>query len=584
MCGIIGCNKNRLNEIKQALKTIKYRGPDHTKIYNDNNFTLGHNRLSIIDLNSTANQPMSDINKEIYIVFNGEIYNYKKIKIKLSKKYKFKTNSDTEVLIYAYKEWGVKLTKYLQGMYSFAIYDKLIKKIFLFRDPVGIKPLYYYKDNNSFIFCSEIKGILNYLKRIKATLKFNKNNINNFFIFGYIPSPYTMYNLIYKLKPCHMLQYNIEKHKIEKIKKFKTKSININKINEYKKLIEKKILTHIEADVPVGLYFSGGTDSSLIAAILKKFNKKLKTFSITMNHKKEDQIFFKKINSNLKLQNKAFQFTINEFNKIYKELMGKVDEPLADHSLFPTYYLSKKASKEVKVVLSGEGGDELFWGYNRHKILNKLKKYKDSKMTYLDKLYFTLPKFKGKQDLFKQLFSFFKQPFSYYLTSISISKDLINWKESKQILAKIKKNNTEIDKELYLENDLLRKIDFATSYNSIEGRVPFLDLDIINNSINFESLKLKDGIQKSLLKSILTDYLPKRMVYRGKSGFGLDIKELFKKSKYLQKDLNTAHRFLKTIDLLPLILQNKKTDTIIKNYPALSYGLINLYYCIKNND
>ena len=582
MCGILGINE-KFNEkkIREVADSFRYRGPDYQGVYVDDNISLVHNRLSIIDIDARSNQPLSSLDKEIWIVFNGEIFNYKELRQILSKEYEFKTSSDTEVLIYAYQKWGVNLTKYIEGMFAFAIYDKKLNKLFLFRDYIGIKPIYYY-DGPKFIFSSEIKGITNLLKEQKVPLKVNKEIFELYFVLGYIPSPYTLYNNIFKLEPSHFMEYDLKSKKILRHRKYLCSSRNIETKSEYITLIEQKILKHVMADVPVGIFFSGGTDSTLIASILKKYNVNLETFSIEMDHKGEDKLFFNKISKYLGVKTNIHKFTVKEFDNIYFEIMTKLDEPLHDSSIFPTYYISKKASQKVKVVLSGEGGDEFFYGYERHKILFKLKDAEDYETTILDKLYFSTPRFRGKRTLFELLFQFNKQPFSYYLLCNSISKDLISWEICKQEFKKRVLNPLDLDKKLYLENDLLRKIDFATSYNSIEGRVPLLDIEITENSVSFEKEHLKNNILKNFLKSILSNYLPKELVYRGKSGFGINIKKLFNDSKYLKKDFVKSVGYLKENNILTVNL-DKEPIYYINKFPGFAFALISLYYSIKNN-
>lgn len=584
MCGILGFNWDDEKLAEKAVLTFKYRGPDATKIYSDKNLTFAHNRLSIIDTDSRSDQPLFIENGDIGIIFNGEIYNFKEIKSKLQTKYKFKTTSDTEVILYAYKEYGTELTKYIQGMYAFAIYDKIKHKILIFRDHVGIKPLYYYMKNDFFIFSSEIKGVVKILKEKDIALEFSSKNISKYLIMGYISSPNTVYSNIHKLDKNTYAEFDLVTNNFKiNISKQNTKSVKDFK--EFQNLIENQVLKHTIADVPVGVFFSGGTDSSLIASILHNKGVNLETFSIEMNHKEEDKKYFNKIKNYLELKSNIYHFGETEFDQIYTEIMNKIDEPSYDASIFPTYYISKKASEKVKVVLSGEGGDEFFYGYTRHPVLYKNKLQLPNKTSLIDNIYFNTPRFKYKDFVFKKLASIFNEAHTFYLLDTSISKDLIKWDKLKNELKKDKITPLKLDKELYLDGDLLRKTDFATSYNSIEGRVPLLDPNIIESSNNFEDMHLKNGILKYSLKKILTKYLPEELVFREKSGFSMNLKKTFKTSKFLSKDLDLAVSYIKRKNIIRnfnIAKISKNKNYYITEYPYFCYALISLYYSIKN--
>ena len=585
MCGIIGLNENKLDILKSAGDNFKYRGPDAYGVFNDNLMSLGHYRLSILDPDIRSNQPMADKMGTIQVVFNGEIYNFKALKNKLEKKYSFTTTSDTEVLIYAYKEWGVKMTDYIQGMFAVAVYDLNQAKLFLFRDHAGIKPLYYYAEDELFIFSSELKGITSILKEKKLALNIDPKSMDLYFTLGYIPSPNTLYVSIKKVPKSSFVEYDLSHQKIKEPVKYEPFFNKVFKVEAYEKLLERKVLDHLISDVPVGIFFSGGTDSSLIASILHKHNINLEAFSIKINYKTEDVKYFEKISQHLNLKSHVFSFDVSELDEVYEEIMTKIDEPTYDNSIFPTYFVSKKAAEKVKVVLSGEGGDEYFYGYPRSLVLFNLNKYADYSITIWDRLFFFLPSFKAKNHLFLKLFVFLKQPFSYYLLSMSPARDagsIGRWKQVKEEFYRRRVKPVELDQEFYLENDLLRKTDLATSYVSIEGRVPLLDVDIINNAENFETQKLAGGVLKSFLKKILTNYLPSDLVYRSKSGFGLDMVFLFKESKYLRADLITSLDFLARRGVeVPKI---KSLDKAINKYPHLCFSIIALYRAIYNNE
>ncbi|MDP3042916.1 MAG: asparagine synthase (glutamine-hydrolyzing) [bacterium] len=587
MCGIIGINEKNEKLIYDAADGFKYRGPDASAFFSNDLVSFGHHRLAILDLDSRSVQPMSDIDENLWIVFNGEIYNFKEIRNKLNGKYEFRTNSDTEVLIYAYKEWGAGMHKHIQGMFAFAIYDKLNQKIFLMRDHAGIKPLYYYAKDGFFVFCSEIKGITKILRRKNIDVEIDDKSMDFYFVFGYIPSPFTLFKNIKKLQKSSYLEYDLTARAVAREKKYPVLYKKVDNKKEYIKLLEKKVLGHLIADVPVGVFFSGGTDSSIIASILHKYNIKLENFSIKIDYKTDDVKYFSKINNKLNIKSNVYDFDLKAFDSVYEEIMDKIDEPSYDNSIFPTYFVSKMASKKVKVVLSGEGGDEFFYGYPRSLILSKLNNKNDYSITLLDRLFFYTPSFKSKNFIFERLFVLFKKPVSYYLLHMSPVRDLAALKSWKIVKDECKKRNVKplaMDQEFYLENDLLRKIDFATSYASIEGRVPLLDVDIIKNSVLFESEKLEGDILKSFLKKILSLYLPKNLVYRSKSGFGLNMVYFFKKSKFLSTDLKQAIAFLKSRKINIPKFKFNNINRMIEKYPHYCFALISLYKSIKNND
>lgn len=581
MCGLIGINEKNKELVNKAAMTFSYRGPDATCFFEDNFVTLGHHRLSIIDVDSRSNQPMSDSKGSVEVVFNGEIYNFLDIKNQLSSKYVFNTSSDTEVIIYGYKEWGADVFSKLQGMFAIAIYDKEKGKIVIGRDHQGIKPLYYFIDQGLFIFSSEIKGITSILKDKKIDLILDQKSIDLYFALGYIPSPYTLYEKIKKLSPANYLEFDLQSNNFN-IRGYQPDFKKITDIKDFYQLIDRKVLDHLIADVPVGVFFSGGTDSSLITAILHANKIDLETFSIRLSYKTQDDKYFTTIGNHLNLKKNVYDFGVEELDDIYEEVMSRLDEPTYDNSIFPTYFVSKQASKKVKVVLSGEGGDEFFYGYPRSLVLSRLNSKVDYKITWLDRLFLLLPEFKSKNHWFQKIFALVGQPLSYYLLQMSPSRDkasLIVWKTFKDECFVRKLKPLDLDKTFYLEGDLLRKTDLATSYVSIEGRVPLLDVDIIKNADNFEDLKLKSGELKFFLKEKLLEYLPSDMVFRTKSGFGIDMVYLFEHSKYLKRDLEKSLMFFKSKNDIKIPTVDLKD---VNKYPHLCFAIISLYRSLNN--
>lgn len=584
MCGIIGINEQNEELIRVAGQSFKYRGPDASAVFSDSLVTLGHYRLAIQDLDERSTQPMFDTDKKIGIVFNGEIYNFKEVKARLEEKYSFRTTSDTEVIIYAYKEWGIEMTKYIQGMFALAIYDLERQKVLLFRDHAGIKPLCYYACNGIFVFASEIKGVLSALHKKNIVVNIDQKMIDLYLMLGYVPSPNTIYSDVLKLEKGTYVEYDLVKKEISSGGIYKASYTAVTSKKEYVDLIEKKILAHLISDVPVGVFFSGGTDSSLIAAVLNKHKINLETFSININYKSDDAFHFNKISEYLKLKSQVFDFGVKELDGIYEEVMSKIDEPSYDNSIFPTYFVSKKASEKVKVVLSGEGGDEYFYGYARSKVFYNLNTSTDYSVSFLDYLYLFSPSFKSKNYFFEKLFSVTRKPISYFLVSSPLRDraNLRQWKIAKREFEIRNLKPLDIDKEFYLENDLLRKTDFATSYVSIEGRVPLLDIDIIRNASLVEYEKLEGGVLKAFLKEMLSNYLPKELVYRSKSGFGINIAAVFKDSQFLRPDLMKAMEYLEARNIYSI--DRGDVQLLTEKYAHACFALVSLYRSIRNNE
>ncbi len=585
MCGILGITGKQNALAEEALKTFSYRGPDATAVLSDERATLGHNRLSIIDLDKKANQPMSGADDTLRIVFNGEIYNYKEIRSELEKKgHKFHTKSDTEVLIYAYKEWGKEMVTRLRGMYAIAIHDRGADKLILFTDYSNMKPIFYATVGGSFAFSSELKGIVHMLKKTHVPVEVDKDSLDLYWALGYVPTPRTIYRGISRMPRRTILTVELKTGEFSEVQYGKP-SVAAPTEDNLKALIEKKVEQHLIADVPVGLFFSGGTDSSVIAAVLKKLGVRLEAFSLEISARPEDREYFEKIAQHMDLSIHKSFFGPKEFDEIYPTVSKFIDEPFADSSLFPTYFISREAAKKVKVVLSGDGGDEYFLGYPRSVVLSRMAKAPlDGEMTWLDALYIKTPRFRKKVGLFEKLFAIFRQPISYYLLTMSPTKDFLNpvqWKAAKRVLASRTSAPISLDADNYLENDLLRKADLATMYNSIEGRIPLLDPDVTAAAETAMRSRVPLKEKKPLLKKILATYLPPELVYRGKRGFGLDMGVFFSESKVLKGELEAALAFLALKEILPSKELLPLPELTLRR-PQLCWQILMLYHAIKN--
>lgn len=586
MCGFFGMTGDDRAVTAVATATIKHRGPDSTGVYEGEQVSFGFDRLAILDLDTRADQPMWDAAQEIGIVFNGEIYNYKELKAELEQEYDFRTTSDTEVLIYGYKKWGPSFASKLRGMYAFAIYDKPRGKIVLCRDHAGIKPLLYHHSPGRLLFGSEMKALTSAMRSLGIERTIDIESIGTYFALGYVLSPATIYENVRKVPRGSYLEYDTAADTLGEPQHVEGPTAAVKTEDELASLVETAILDHLIADVPVGLFFSGGTDSSLIASVLHKHHIDLETFSIGIKGHKVDRKYFEEISTHLGLTAHTYEFTPAEFDAVYEPVMRLMDEPFTDMSIFPTYYISQKAAKHVKVVLSGEGGDELFFGYDRQRALARLRGARlSARLSLSEHIFLRTPSFPGKNMIFERLFVLLRQPASAYILAMSPGRDrtsLAAWAAAKKAMIEQATDPLYFDRDLYLENDLLRKTDFATSFSSIEGRVPLLDPRIMTAARGFESAYTPSAPSKPVLKRLLARYLPDKLVYRPKRGFGISLVQVLPHSPALQRDLDDAVPYLSERGLLRATLPSSRTE-LVARYPNLCFALVCLYRTLRND-
>jgi asparagine synthase (glutamine-hydrolysing) len=581
MCGILGISqRDKKDKVISAIETFRYRGPDDIGVYSDDTITFSNVRLSVIDPLERSNQPMFDDSGEIGIVYNGEIFNYKEIKSELEKEFDFKTDSDTETIIYAYKKYGINFLEKLNGMFALCIYDKREQKLILARDSSGIKPLYYHKDSDGLLsFSSEIKGIIKMYGH--ANFKIDESSLVEFMHHGFIRSPNSLYKDIHKVERSTYVEYHLLDKKLN-VFKYHAKIEDLTDEN-LDMILERSILRHLESDVPVGLFLSGGVDSSVIASYLHKNKVNLKCFSVLLSNKDLDKKYTEIIEDKLGLDVKYFKFGVGNFDQVYEYVMPRISEPHYDYTVLPTYFISKHAQKEVKVVISGSGGDEYFMGYPRHLGLNYLNKYRDYRFDVFDYLYCVTPKFFGKKKIFEKVCYIFKKPFSFYLLTTSLNDSVGGWKKFKEYVERENIEPINLDSSIYLENNLLHHLDVATSFASVEGRVPLLDVEIIAKSKLLADKLIVGQETKVQLKSILEKFMPKSFVYRKKSGFGMSLDKMFEESIHLKKDLIAALEFLKSSTNIDKKLLSLDPERIKMKDTPLAFAIISLYYSIKNN-
>jgi len=576
MCGIAGYIDFKNNSSKEVLigmtDTLTYRGPDDAgyQVWNAGNATIGfgHRRLSIIDLSPLGHQPMS-VNDDLHIIFNGEIYNYQEIRNELLQKgYAFKSHSDTEVVLNAYREWGMKMLSRFIGMFSLAIYDTANNKVILVRDRAGVKPLYCYWQNDLFLFASELKAFHPHPRFIK---KINPDCLPSYLKYGYVPAPDCIFLNTFKLLPGHYLEFDLENKKFESItywavadfyRKPENKITEEEAIEETERLLLKACQYRMVADVPVGVFLSGGYDSSVVAAILQKnSSQKIKTFTIGFEDQQYNEaIHAKKVAAHIGTDHYEHYCTSREAKDIIPTLPFFYDEPFGDSSAIPTILVSKFARQQVTVALSADAGDEIFAGYNKYKgvlsILNKIERVPKSLRSTAAFALKNLPpsalkKMTGLNDTSKEnihkVARYFKDDVdgvqimdeSNYSSPVErINKFLAHdykiqpdyfgiekWRDNTDVL----KGMLAVDYVSYMANDILTKVDRATMSVSLEGREPLLDQSIVEWAASLPScFKINKGTSKYLLKKVAHKYIPFQIMERPKMGFGIPIIDWFR--------------------------------------------------------
>ena len=554
MCGIVGFSRNDPQLMQKLLMRIAHRGPDDRGIFCDEYISLGHVRLSILDLSMAGHQPMEYEN--LVLVYNGEVYNFRDIRKELENRdYVFHSDSDSEVVLKAWHCWGEKALEKFHGMFAFAIFDKGSKHITLCRDRVGVKPLYYINIPSLFAFASELRALIPLSSR-----NINRSALAQFFTIGYITDDLAIFEDIKKLPPAHLLRYDLLHKKSELVKYWnindhfsitqRSEEELIDKLEE--KLIES-ITLRMVSDAPVGVFLSGGVDSSLVSAILQKHYGQIHTFTIGFEEAKYDESHYAAaIAKHLGTHHTQKILTALQAKEILHNFVEIYDEPFGDSSGIPTYLVSQVAKEAgVKVVLSADGGDELFCGYERYwwsyNLGKKLQKLpfrsivaKFLKMCEGCLVKIPIKNIEHKLGFLQKLLQS-EDWFTIYCTILANYRDDIV-KLGLQ-MPMVKRDLFEFAKQFhpmqgmmlwdfynYLPNDILVKVDRATMANSIEGREPLLDHSLIEFSASIPfHYKYRNGQSKYILKKVLERYIPKELIYRRKMGFGIPMFEWFRK-------------------------------------------------------
>ena len=605
MCGFVGfCDdsKNKKKIIRDMADIIKHRGPDSDGYYVDNNIALGFRRLSIVDLDK-GSQPIFNEDKDKVIVFNGEIYNYKEIREELkSKGHKFSTNTDTEVILHGYEEYKEDILNKLRGMFAFVIYDIKEKSLFGARDFYGIKPFYYYYDDDNFLFGSEIKSFLgnpNFKKEL------NKDMLSQYLTFQCSIGEDTFFKNTYKLLPGHYFIYKDKELEIKKYYEVKLEPNDDKSLDEWvsgiREVIDNSVLAHKVSDVEVGSFLSSGVDSSLIA----KLSSVDKTFTVGYDNKKYSEIdYAKEFSDKINVSNVSKKISKEEYFKEFSNVQYYMDEPLADASAVMLYFLSKTASKHVKVCLSGEGADEIFGGYNIYHEPYSVSWY--NKIPYFIRkcigiLVYPFRNYTGFNFLYRRS----KKIEDRYIGNAFIfepndAKKIVNFNYGNKTYKDFTKPYYDkvsdldvvtkmqyIDFNFWLIYDILLKADKMSMANSLEVRVPYLDREVIEYASKLPSkYKIVGNETKYAFRKVAKEELADKVADKKKLGFPVPIREWLKEDDVYQEVKNMfleSGYFFKPKKIIKLLDDHKagKRDNSRKIWTIYTFLVWYQEYFIK---
>lgn len=536
MCGIYISNLPlQEKDLAERLNSIKFRGPNHLGILQENGLNYGHLRLSILDLDARSNQPMRF--EDYIIVFNGEIYNFQDIRDELvSLGHSFTTTGDTEVLVKAYKEWGPAVSSKLNGMFAFVIHDKIRNILFCSRDRLGVKPFYYSWKDGAFEICSQ-------LKPISKNKRINKEAVSIYLDCTYIPSPYSIYTDVFKLPPGNnlIIDLNLKTYKVEeywRLKPVNTSNLSYDEaVSQMHDLLKDAVRIRLQSDVSIGSFLSGGIDSALITSIASEVSlEKVKTFSIGFEDSNYDE---SKVAANYAaILDTIHTETICDAEDVLEmlpTLFEVYDEPFADSSALPSLLLNKVTKKDVTVALSGDGGDESFLGYNHFDLVRKFNWLLHIPLFLRCILSRFILKIIFKERT-ESLIRIFRSKLNELIEGIFIGFNSITLKRSSKWLSNYSGYRTlstnsfqkaaDLNIKLWLENDSNVKVDRASMGFSVEVRSPFLDYRIVEFARTLPvSYRYLPGKKKRLLRDILKTYIPEEVFDQPKSGFSIPLAE-----------------------------------------------------------
>ena len=567
MCGI--CGKLNLDPdkpveeslIRQMCAVIVHRGPDDEGVYIDKNVGLGNRRLAIIDLSPAGHQPMSNEDGTIWITLNGEIYNYPRLRPQLERKgHRFFSNSDTEAILHLYEDYGDDCVQHLRGMFAFALWDKRKRRLLLARDRVGQKPLFYTEHNGALFFASEIKAIL---QVPGVPRQVDLNALHDYLTYQYVPPPATMFKGIYKLPPAYILTCENGQMNISRYWEFafepKAAISEEEAVVRIEELLEEAVRVRLLSDVPLGVFLSGGIDSSLVVAIMSRLtDQPVRTFSIGFEEAAYNELpYARMVAQRYGTQHQEFIVRPNAV-AVLPELIWHFDEPLADSSAVPTYYIAQMTAQHVKVALNGDGGDESFVGYTRYLGYNLTQFYQiipelararlipailDSlpltqrSGSFLSRLrWLNEASLAPQSELYAQSMLVFKDDMKDRLYTPQLRKLFQGNRSLDYMMAYFNDGRLtqDVDRMLYsdimtyLPGDLLVKMDRMAMAHSLESRSPFLDHKLMEFAATLPTdLKFRGHTLKYLLKKLAERFLPREVIYRPKHGFGVPVERWF---------------------------------------------------------
>ncbi|MGX7014314.1 asparagine synthase (glutamine-hydrolyzing) [Vagococcus silagei] len=586
MCGFVGYINQELvaeDTIKKMADRIAHRGPDDEGFYQDDFISMGFRRLSIIDLDH-GSQPMTNQDDTKVLTFNGEIYNYLELSAELKEMgYNFKTSVDSEVLLHGYDAWGEGLLDRIRGMYAFVIYDKKTQEVFGARDHFGIKPLYYYKDETSFMWGSEIKGFLDHPSFVK---ELNESLLPVHLSFEYIPSDETLFKNVFKLNPGHFFKYKAGKLSVNQYYHFKFDVDEKMTLEDAKKQIietaDASVKKHMIADVEVGSFLSSGIDSSYILNEASQ-DRDIQSFSLGFKDKNVSELeWAQRFAEEIDQKNTPIMIDDTDFFDIIPTAMYYMDEPLSNPSAIQLYFLSKETRKHVKVALSGEGADEFFGGYNTYLEANTFNTYHKFTTKNMRKLFAQtakrMPHFHGRRFLIRGAQSLSERYYrvNYVFNETERDSLLKNTKYNRpsseyieNIFSEVKDQDAvtqmqHFDIHGWLAYDILHKADRMSMANSLEVRTPLVDKEVAAVAMKMPvNTRVKDGVTKIAWRESSEAKLPERIVNREKLGFPSPLASWLKEDKYqsmLKEAFNSeiAEKFFNTTYLNQLLEEQKQ--------------------------
>lgn len=549
MCGIVGFNWEDEKRIKLLASLLNHRGPEQEGFHVGDGVSIGHKRLRILDLSEKGRQPIYNEDGTVCISYNGEVYNFESLRQTLEKAgHRFVSKTDTEVLVHAYEEWGTDLLERINGQFAFCIFDRAKNIFFIARDRLGIKPLYYYCDDKRFIFGSELKVFL----KSDIEKRINETALNYYLLFGNSPAELSMLDNVERVLPGSYIIYDLTAQKISQCARYWTLSFSEDRyvsesevIKEIMQRLDRSVKMRLISDVPLGAFLSGGLDSSIIVAIMRKYVDDLNTFSIKFDYPEYNESRFAKIISDkFQTQHHEIEFNAESVRDLISELPYYYDEPFGDQSMIPTCLVSRVAKQYVTVSLSGTGGDELFGGYPRYIVLPFLRRINHLPAIPKQMLSFAvrglnlllrkdkLNKFQNFVGPKEDISQIYLKLFSYMFRSKNEQTE--NLAEFDHLRKHFKYKNDvtnalNFDINEYLPGCLLTKEDRASMAVSLEVRVPFLDHTLVEFAATIPvQLKIKRFHKKHILKKAFSDVLPKEILYRRKRGFSVPLVHYFR--------------------------------------------------------